>query len=454
MKLGLPQSSGDRELALRLAWVTALRLGFLIALFIATSFLYLNGELKRYPTSQRVMFVTLGAGFFLAVLYALALRRGRHVLPLAVAQLVIDQLTWTAIVYVSGGAGSGATSFYALSCLVGAVLIGLRGAATAAVVGITVYGLMCLGLMTHFVLPPADQGGMGYATSLDAMAYPLSTNVLGIGLVAALSGYLAERLKRTGGALVLASARADEAERLAVLGRIAAGLAHEIRNPLGSISGSVEMLRESAALSDEDKQLCAIIFRESLRLNDLVTDMMDLARPRAPSPEVVDITRIAREVCALASHSERSAAGDVLVTYAGPDQPTCALCDPAQMKQLLWNLVRNGVQVTRAGSAVTIRVQLDDEDVLVEVEDGGPGIPSADRARIFDAFYTTRASGAGLGLAVVKRIVEDHAELGARIEVRCPEAGGAVFSLRLRAAEPAARARSGTAQLPAGDGAP
>jgi two-component system, NtrC family, sensor histidine kinase HydH len=433
VKLGVPVSAREEELGTRLAWVTGLRLGFLVVLLAATSFFYLNRELARYPTSEHVVVVTLGSGLLLALFYALVLRTGKRVQELAYAQILLDQLTWTAIVYVSGGAGSGAASLYGLTCLVGAVLIGLRGSVLAAVSGIFVYALLCLALGTKVLLPPADQLRAAYATTLDAVAYPLVMNSLGIGLVGALSGYLAERLKRTGGQLELASARAEQAERLAVLGRIAAGLAHEIRNPLGSISGSVEMLRESPALGDEDKQLCAIIHRESLRLNDLVTDMVDLTKPREPKKETVDLARIAREVRALASHSERSAAGDVTVRYEGPEVAAYAECDAAQMKQVLWNLVRNGVQVTRAGSSVTIRVVPKREETLVEVEDGGPGIPEKDRQRIFDAFYTTRASGAGIGLAVVKRIMDDHAALGARIEVRCPEGGGAVFSVHLRA---------------------
>ncbi len=432
MKLGVPATSArEQELGTRLAWVTGLRLAFLLVLVFATSFFYLKGDLAKFPESERVLFATLGVALGTALGYALVLRTGGHFERLAYAQLVLDQITWTAIVYVTGGPGSGATSFYGLTCLVGAVLIGLRGASVAAITGIVVFALLCLGFVTKAIVPPGDQLAASYATRLDAVSYPLLTSALGIGLVASLAGYLAERLKRTGGQLVIESARADEAERLAVLGRIAAGLAHEIRNPLGSISGSVEMLRESPALGDEDKQLCAIIHRESLRLNDLVTDMMDLAKPRKPQMEPVDLAGVAREVRALASHSERSAAGDVLVRYEGPEGAAFAECDPSQMKQVLWNLVRNGVQVTRAGSTVTIRVLPGAQTTVVEVEDGGPGIPENDRARIFDAFYTTRASGAGIGLAVVKRIVDDHAAQGARIEVRCPEGGGAVFSLTL-----------------------
>lgn len=435
MKLGAPVRAEDRGLWARVAWTTGLRLAFLLVLLFVTSAFYLQGELARYPQSERVMFVTLGSGLVLALVYALVLRAGKNVARLAYAQIVLDQLTWTAIVYVSGGAGSGATSFYGLTCLVAAVVIGLRGSALAALVGIVFYFVLCLALGTKALLPPPDQL-RAYATSLEAVAYPMLTNALGIGLVGALAGYLAERLKRTGGQLEAAAARAEAAERLAVLGRIAAGLAHEIRNPLGSISGSVEMLRESPALGDEDRQLCTIIHREALRLNDLVTDMMDLSKPREPRPERVDLARLAQDVRALASHSERSAAGDVTVLYDGPETGAFAECDPAQMKQVLWNLVRNGVQVTRAGSKVTVRVRPGAGETLVEVEDGGPGIAAQDRARIFDAFYTTRASGAGLGLAVVKRIVDDHATLGATIEVTSPEGRGAVFSLRLKNPDP------------------
>ncbi len=434
MKLGVPSHS-DTGVGSRLAWVTALRLGFLIVLLAATSFFYLSGEFSRYPASSQVVFVTLGSGLGLAILYAIFLRSGKHLSQLAHAQILLDQLTWTAIVYVSGGPGSGATSFYGLTCLVGAVLIGLRGALVAAASGVGIYALLCVGFATHVLLPPADQLSARYASSFEAIAYPLLTNALGIALVGGLSGYLAERLKRTGGALVLASARAEEAERLAVLGRIAAGLAHEIRNPLSSISGSVEMLSESKELSEEDKALCSIIQREALRLSDLVTDMMNFAGRRTLQPEPTDVVRLAKDVRSLAVHSERSAGGDVTVRYEGPDEPIFAHCDAAQIRQVLWNLVRNGVQLSAAGTEVVIRVSHEGGRVTLEVADQGPGIPEEERSRIFDVFYTTRTSGAGIGLAVVKRIVDDHEPFGASISVRCPSPCGAVFSLTLREVE-------------------
>jgi signal transduction histidine kinase len=421
----------DQGLATRLAWITGLRLSLLVALLGATTFFYLRGDLSAFPHSQTLVFGTIGAGFVLAGAYAGALRRGVGLRSLALTQIILDQLTWTVIVYVSGGATSGATSFYGLTCLVAAVLLGPRGSAVAAVVGFGSYAALCGGFWLRLIVPPNDQPAANYAVTAQALTYPMLTTALGITVVAVLSGYLADRLRRTGGALVQARQRADEAERLAMLGRLAAGLAHEIRNPLGSISGSIEMLRESPELSDEDKQLCDIVRRETDRLNRLVTDMMDLARPRPPTPEAVDVVALAKDVLELARRSERGA-GDVAVVYEGPDEPVTAWCDGAQIRQVLWNLVRNAVQASAAGSQVVVRVEREPK-IALSVVDAGPGVTSETKDQIFDAFYTTRSHGAGIGLAVVKRIVDEHARYGATIDVLSPPSGGAEFRVELGA---------------------
>jgi two-component system sensor histidine kinase HydH len=431
MELGIRPGGAapDHTLAARLAWITGLRLGLLILLLGATATLYLGGELVRYPLSLRIVFLTIVAGFAQAVAYAAILRDGKRLLALAWTQIVLDQLTWTAIVYVSGGAASGATSFYALTCLVGAVLVGQRGAALAATLGIGIFWLLCTAFHFGWVHPPADQNAASYAVSTHELVYPLLLNTLGVSVVAVLSGYLAERLRLTGGALQVATARAHEAERLAVLGRIAAGLAHEIRNPLGSITGSIEMLRESEGLSEEDRRLCDIVEREARRLNDLVGDMVDLSKPRPPRAEATDVAALARDVVALATNSARGS--DVVVRYEGPDGTTLARCDGGQMRQVVWNLVRNAIQASPGGSTVTVRLAPGEGDVTLAVEDAGPGVPEDVGSRIFEDFFTTRTHGAGIGLAVVRRIMEDHAAMGARLAVERSVHGGACFRVTL-----------------------
>src|ERR1700722_5734419 len=132
MELGVPAPDPDQGLATRLAWITALRLAFLTLLLVVIAIFYLGGELTRFPLSMRIVWMTIGAAFALAAAYAAVLRSGRHLRTLAYTQIFLDQITWTAIVYVSGGATSGATSFYAFTCLMAAILVGLRGSAVAA----------------------------------------------------------------------------------------------------------------------------------------------------------------------------------------------------------------------------------------------------------------------------------------------------------------------------------
>lgn len=417
---------GDDGLRGRLMWVTGARLLVTTLILGSTAFFYLRGGLSRYPVSMSIVFWTIGIAYALSAIEATLLRTGKRLRVLAFWHLALDQCLWTSIVYVSGGASSGATSFYGLTVLVGAVLVGLRGAAFAATFGFALYGALCLAFLDHAIMPPVDQPLFTYAITRNEIGYPLLLNALGITIVSMLSGYLSERLRQTGGALEVATRRYTEAERLAELGRISAWLAHEIRNPLGSISGSIEMLREGTALSAEEKQLCDIVSREVTRLNDLVSDMVDLSKTRAPEVEEVDLGKLAREVVELATKSPGAESRRIeWVDEAGGK--ALAKCDASQIRQVLWNLVRNALQASASGGVVRVACGVSGASVALSVEDDGAGIDDEAKQRIFDAFYTTRAHGAGIGLAVVKRIIDDHAAHGAAITVENGERSGARF---------------------------
>jgi two-component system sensor histidine kinase HydH len=312
-------------------------------------------------------------------------------------------------------------------------LTGFRGAALAFGMGVLCFGALLTGLANGWIPPPPDQPAGVYHTAGDDWLYATVVNVLAMFVVTVLAGSLAERLRVTGGQLVQAEERADHAERLAALGRVAAALAHEIRNPLGSISGSIQLLRVNSALSHEDQRLCAIIVREASRLEDLVTDMMNLARPQRPQRACVDAALTAREVVELAAQSGR-AVSDVEVAYSGVEH-ALVNADSAQLRQLIWNLVRNAVQASRAGSRVTVTVTVHttragELHAELSVRDDGVGLSEEAKSRIFDAFFTTRAQGTGVGLAVVKRIADDH---GFLIDVESEAGHGALFTVHLGA---------------------
>jgi two-component system, NtrC family, sensor histidine kinase HydH len=417
------RAPSDAELASRLTRLAGLRLGVLTVFLAVLALVYLRGQAPDGFSAQ-VAFVAVASAYGLAGLYVWLLRSQVALRTVAQLQLVTDQLGWTAFVYVSGGITSGATSLYGLSCLSGAIVLGLRGGLVAYGAAATSYIALGLGFALDLVPTPPDQNPAAYMTELRGMGFPLVANLAALALVTGLAAYLAERLRTTDTSLAEANARAEEAEKLAVLGRVAAGLAHEIRNPLGAIAGSIELLRESPALGTEDRELCELVRRETERLDALVSDMLELARPRTLSLERFDAAAVAREVATLASRTGRGA--DVALVVGGGASVRIE-ADPAQLRQLLWNLVRNAVQASAAESEVEVVVGHDGEDVVLEVRDRGPGIAPGARARIFDAFYSTRSKGTGIGLAVVRRIVEAH---GWSIEVLDREGGGARFVVR------------------------
>jgi two-component system sensor histidine kinase PilS (NtrC family) len=224
--------------------------------------------------------------------------------------------------------------------------------------------------------------------------------------------------------------QAEQAQRLAVLGRLATGLAHEIRNPLSSISGSVEMVREGNALSPEDGRLLGIVISEVDRLNSLVTTMLQVGRPSQIQTEAVDLRSIASDVAAVA-RGEATASNGLRIEEISPDRPVVVNVDPDRMRQVIWNLVKNAVQASPHRGTVEVRTGIDEGGrAFLEIADEGPGIGIAQRERLFDMFYSGRSHGVGLGLALVKQIVDQHR---GRIEILDREGRGTCFRITLPA---------------------
>jgi two-component system, NtrC family, sensor histidine kinase HydH len=425
VRLGIVDTAADAPLARRLAWVIAARLVFLTLSLGAIGGLNVARGFDVGSVTIQALLAILGTAFGVTAVYALVLRMGRALPTVGLIQLVLDQLIVTSLVYLTGGAGSGATSFYGVTCLAGAFVSGIRGASLAAAVGGVAYAVLVAALYLQWIDPPSDQPWAVYQVSREEGTFYVSVNFLVLVVVTLLSSYLAERLRSAGGRIIAAEVRADQAERLAALGRLATGLAHEIRNPLGSIAGSVELLQSSRGLDDEDRKLCEIIHRETQRLDELVSDMVNVARPKVPEIEVFDLSSLVREVVGLAGTSGRGGT-DVAIDFVGNDGFSIH-ADPDQIRQVVWNLVRNAVQASSAGDCVRVGVESGpDGRVALWVEDDGVGLTDEAQEHIFDAFFTTRAQGTGIGLAVVKRIVDEH---GFDIEVRSDEGRGARFTV-------------------------
>jgi two-component system sensor histidine kinase PilS (NtrC family) len=230
--------------------------------------------------------------------------------------------------------------------------------------------------------------------------------------------------------------RVQRSERLADIGRVAAGLAHELRNPVAAMSGSIELLRAGLQLAPDEARLMDIVTREASRLNELVTRFLEYARPAVPRRGHTDLARLASDTLEVFANDPAAASIRVERELA----PAGCRCDSDLMRQVLWNLLANAAHAARWHNAanrdrgrVTVRTGKDEDGwTRLEVEDDGAGIPPQDLPRLFTPFFTTKERGSGLGLATVQRVVDAHhgtivagagGDGGARFVVRLPPEG-------------------------------
>jgi signal transduction histidine kinase len=217
-------------------------------------------------------------------------------------------------------------------------------------------------------------------------------------------------------------------ERLTAAGQLSASLAHEIRNPLASISGAAGILARGHAAADARSECLEILTKESQRLNKLLTNFLDFARPRLPRMQTIEPFEVVQSVATLAQHAASEHGVSLQVQGEGPMGEI--ECDPEQIKQLLLNLILNAIQATQGKGVVTISTFAADDKLCVEIADAGTGIAPEDRDHIFDPFFTTRKDGTGLGLAIASNIAVQH---GGSLTCRPNDFQGTIFRVELPA---------------------
>ncbi|MEK7349054.1 MAG: ATP-binding protein [Candidatus Eisenbacteria bacterium] len=227
-------------------------------------------------------------------------------------------------------------------------------------------------------------------------------------------------------------ARIRHGETLAAIGELSAGIAHEIRNCLNPIAGSVEVLQRELEVSGENARLLELIVRESERLDSFIRELLDYARERPLQTEIVEIGGLLRDVTDVARRHPSAAAGKRL-TLTASDEPLWTRADYEQMKQVLLNLLINGLEAIEGVGEVTVRPIAERAAggggrVGFEVRDTGIGIPAQELERVTEPFFSTKNGGTGLGLAIVNRIVERH---GGTLDIESNVGEGTAFRVWL-----------------------
>jgi signal transduction histidine kinase len=309
---------------------------------------------------------------------------------------------------------------YYLPIVYAAISFGWKGGLTAAVLAGMLY-------LPHILITWAPMPHMAMGQYAEIVMF------LAVGT---LTGILADRERRRRVELQATAQRLSQvyrelqttfeqvkrAGRLSAIGQLASGLAHEIRNPLASIDGAAEVL-EAGAEAELRQETLSIIRKECARLNRLLTNLLDFARPRRPEWREVGVVEVLDSVVELVSHS--AGKGIRFRREAAPDLPLL-LCDREQIAQVILNLTINAAQAMPEGGEVVLSARTSGDGLLVQVKDEGQGIAPEDLDKIFDPFFTTKDTGTGLGLSVVHQIVNQHG--GSVTAERNPDRG-MTFSL-------------------------
>ncbi len=225
-------------------------------------------------------------------------------------------------------------------------------------------------------------------------------------------------------------------QRLAAVGEMAAGIAHEIRNPLASMSGSLQILRQELPLSEEQSQLMDIVLRESDRLNDTIRSFLAYARPQRNASSRFDVRQIVTDAATLLQNSPER-----LETHAVrcevPSEPVWCFADEAQIRQVVWNLATNGLRAMADGGTLTLAArdvapeQDKPEMIALVVSDEGIGIAPEELDGILQPFRGGFERGTGLGLSIVHRIVSDY---GGELAMTSAKGRGTTVTVKLPAA--------------------
>jgi two-component system, NtrC family, sensor histidine kinase HydH len=431
-----PHSEATADLHPKLRWLMFARLVFTSFLLAATIFLQYRDKDPTLVPFVAGLYLIIAAVFFLSLLYAVVFRRIRRHALFAFIQIGVDSFIVSLIVFITGGYFSLFSFLYLVVIIYASMILYMRGGLTIALLSSAQFAALVLVQFFGFAQqqPTAVSGAVAmYPTSLE-MAYRILITTAACFAVAILSGLLTEQNRKSQRALRAMSSHVKQVEKMAYMGEMAAGLAHEIKNPLASLVGSIQLLKEDLRYDPDHQRLMEIVLRETDRLGTLVNDFLFFARPPAGRPEMLPLREAIEDITGLfekdANHARRFELKRVLT----PD--VNVLMDPTHLRQVLWNLLLNAAEAVPDGGFIEIHtVPIKNNAVSVHVKDNGCGIPPEVAQSIFDPFFTTKSEGTGLGLSIVHRILEAY---GSRLDVQTQVGGGTTCAFALKRAGKAA----------------
>lgn len=383
-------------------WFILFRLIIITTLFIAILVI----QIATSTFLPLYVFYLIFASYFLSLFYFFLYTWGKHTTSQVYLQIVVDLLLITALVYYSGGLRGSFYFLYIFEIIAASVVI----SNTASYVTAILSGVFFAGLIDglYLGLIPQFESYAPVPASLGAVITDIVSSWGVFFLVAFLVNYLTGNLRKTREELHRAQKELELKKSLALAGEISAHLAHEIRNPLAAISGSVQVLRNELSLNGEQKDLMDIIVTESDRISHSIEQYLNLASPGKQTFMAVDLSKALKESITLLQRS-----GELNGKYNidGNYETAEIYCygNSNQFKQIFWNLIKNSIKAMPGGGILTINLfQKKKNEIELTFKDTGQGMAVEDKQKLFEPFYSGFKSGKGIGMTVVRRIVDDY----------------------------------------------
>lgn len=382
----------------------------LFRVIIFTS-LFVSAVIIQFSTDT---FLPLGTFYYLiAVSYALCLiyfliyyfwKKSYNVQ--VYIQIFFDLLLITALVHISGGIKGTFYFLYIFEIIAASIILSGRAAYITASLSAVFFGLLLEGMYYGFVPHYGPEQAM--EISLGAVTNNIFVSWLVFFLIAFLINSLTGSLRKTRETLQLMQKGLEIRNRLAAAGEVSAQLAHEIRNPLAAISGSIQVLRDDLKLGSEQKNLMNIVIKESDRVSKSIEQFLNLASPGKQTRSPIDLSAVLRETLILFQKSGEYD-GDWTIKGNYKSSSVTYFGDASQFRQIFWNLTKNALKAMPEGGTLRIDFNKTKENkVQIRFADTGIGMAKEEKERIFEPFYSGFESGTGIGMAVVRGIVDEY----------------------------------------------
>lgn len=398
--------TAERDLDQKLKLLMLFRLLFTTILLGSTIIIQLNENVSALAPSLLLLYGLVAIIFIVSFAYSLALSKVQRKVMLAYIQISVDTVVVTLIVFVTGCFLSFFSFLYLVVIIYSSALLFLKGSMIIAGLCSLQYAVL-ISLEFYGLLQPfgVDISPLISEFGWLRVVYKVMITAVACYAVAFLSGFLSEQARRTRSELQRMSEHVKRMEKMASLGEMAAGLAHEIKNPLASLSGSIQILREEIGYQPEQDNLMRIVLRETDRLSTLVSDFLLFAKPPAGNREWFQLDGAILEILELFKKN-RNIKSDIAIDDSLASNVLVEL-DPIHLRQILWNLLLNAAEAIKSQGRIQVATRVHKSNrVEISVTDNGEGISLEKIESIFDPFYTTKQSGTGLGLSIVYRILE------------------------------------------------